>query len=122
MAAEVKKKERLYTLDGLRGISCCVIAFLWHYLNMQPYDQGMPFQTIFDLFYRFGQYFVEVFFVLSGFVMAYTYKEKIEKGLGLVEYMLKRYKHIWPLMIVTLIVTTLLQFSYYAMRGGVLRI
>jgi peptidoglycan/LPS O-acetylase OafA/YrhL len=118
MVEEAKKKERLYSLDGLRGIACCIIAFLWHYLNMQPYDQGMPLQSVLDFFYKYGQYFVELFFVLSGFVMAYTYREKIEKGLGLVEYMLKRYKHIWPLMMVTLVATTFLQFSYYAMRGG----
>ena len=55
-------KERIRSIDSLKGIACIVIAFLWHYLNMQSRNEGMPFEPIFGYFYNVGQYFVELFF------------------------------------------------------------
>lgn len=111
-------KCRIKSLDGIRGLACCVIAFLWHYTNMQQRENGLPFERIFIYFYSYGQYAVELFFMLSGFVMAYAYKSRIENGLSFKEYMIKRYKHIYPLMILTLISVSLLQFSYKLLFGN----
>lgn len=114
----IDTKYRIKSLDGIRGIACCVIAFLWHYLNMQSRKNGMPYERIFNYFYSYGLYAVELFFMLSGFVMAYAYKSRIENGLGFKEYMIKRYKHIYPLMILTLISVSLLQFTYKLLVGN----
>lgn len=110
-------KKRLTSLDGLRGIACFIIAFLWHYLNMQSQSDGLPFEKIFYYFYTYGQYFVELFFMLSGFVMAYAYKEKIEAEMSFSTYIYKRYQHLYPLMILTLIITALLQFTFHFLTG-----
>lgn len=91
------KRERINSIDSLKGISCLVIAFLWHYLNIQSRSEGMPFQSIFNVFYNVGQYFVELFFMISGFVMAYCYKDKIDEEMKFFPYMAKRYKHLYPL-------------------------
>ena len=111
------KRERINSIDSLKGISCLVIAFLWHYLNMQSRSEGMPFQSIFNVFYNVGQYFVELFFMISGFVMAYCYKDKIDEGMEFFPYMAKRYKHLYPLFFDTLMVTLILQVLYYAITG-----
>lgn len=110
-------KERIRSIDSLKGIACIVIAFLWHYLNMQSRNEGMPFEPIFGYFYNVGQYFVELFFLLSGFVMAYCYKEKIDAGMDLFSYMKKRYKHLYPLFFSTLMFMMFMQIFYNSITG-----
>lgn len=112
------KRERIKSIDSLRGIACCIIAFFWHYQNMQPKSAGVPLYGIFHSFYDYGQYFVELFFMISGFVMAYCYREKIESGEGFFEYLSKRYKHLYPLFFITLLVTAVLQVFYYHIFGA----
>lgn len=112
------KRDRIDAIDSLRGIACLVIALLWHYLNMQPKELGMPLQSIFGVFYNYGQYLVELFFMISGFVMAYCYKKKIEDGEDFLPYMAKRYKHLYPLFFVTLMYMLVFQILYYAVSGA----
>lgn len=111
------ERERFHSLDGLRGIACCVIAFFWHYLNAAASHDadGLPFYNLFFLFYKYGQYFVELFFMISGFVMMQAYGKKIQDGMDFSQYMLRRYRHIWPIAVVTLIVTAVLQFVYFSL-------
>lgn len=112
------KRERIDSLDGLKGIACLIIALLWHYLNMQPKGMGMPLQSLFGIFYDYGQYFVELFFMISGFVMAYCYKDKIDGGMDFLPYMGKRLKHLYPLFFTTLLCVLVLQVLYNALTGS----
>lgn len=112
------KKERILSIDSLKGIACLVIAFLWHYLNMQPKGQGMPLQSVFGIFYDYGQYFVELFFMISGFVMAYCYKDKIMDGEDFLPYIVKRYKHLYPTFFTTLMFMTVMEVFYNAITGS----
>ena len=112
------KRDRIFSIDGLKGISCLVIAFLWHYLNMQPKGLGMPLQSIFGVFYDYGQYFVELFFMISGFVMAYCYKEKIGNGEDFLPYIAKRYKHLYPIFFTTLMYMGVMELLYNAVTGS----
>lgn len=111
------ERKRLYSIDSLKGIACVVIAFLWHYLNMQSKAEGMPMQNLFGIFYDYGQYFVELFFMISGFVMAYCYKMKIMDGINFLEYIFKRYKHLYPTFFTTLMYITFFQVFYNAISG-----
>ncbi len=111
-------KERIYSIDSLRGIACFVIAFIWHYLNMQSDHMKMPLQSIFDINYRYGQFFVESFFMISGFVMAYCYKRKISEGEDFFLYLKKRVQHLYPLFFITLMYMLVFQVFYKALTGG----
>lgn len=111
------KKERIYSLDALKGLACLIIAFLWHYQNMQPLGLGEPLQQYFGFFYRYGKYFVELFFMISGFTMAYCYKKKIDDGLTFYDYIVKRIKHLYPLFYLTLLYMTIMQMVYYQLAG-----
>lgn len=106
-------KERINSIDSLKGLSCFVIAFIWHYQNMQHKNAGVPFYDVLSPLYDNGQYFVELFFMISGFVMAYCYRTKIEDGEEFLQYIKKRLKHLYPLFFTTLIVMLVLQFLYY---------
>jgi len=114
---ENKSQGRILVLDSLRGIACCVIAFIWHYRNLQKASDNLPLYLVFQPFYDYGQYFVELFFLLSGFVMALCYRDKIGMGMKFIPYIRKRYAHLYPLFFTTLLVTAVLQYYCKAVTG-----
>lgn len=80
-------------LESLRGLAA-VMVVLFH----SPFRFGsssIDFVANSDLF-------VDLFFVLSGFVMAYAYGDKIRGGMGFGEYMALRLGRLYPLHLFTL--------------------
>lgn len=111
-------RQRINSLDGLRGIGACIIAFFFHYRHFE--NAGTPFKWIpgVGLLEHYGYLMVELFFLISGFVIALQYKEKILNGeIAFKEYIKKRIWHVWPLMFITLIVFAVLQTMYFCTAG-----
>lgn len=105
------------SLNALRGIGACVIAFVWHYQHFGPQD-GSPFYSLWPLFYQYGYAFVGLFFMLSGFGMVRGYEISIsENNISFTEYLKRRFKRLFPLLWVTLGVITVLQFIYKFKMG-----
>lgn len=75
---------RIYGLDALRGIAA------WLVLLMHA-SQALA-----------GAHLaVDFFFMLSGFVMARTYEDRLrDKSLGVVAFLIKRYRRLWFTMVV----------------------
>lgn len=112
----MEKRTRLDSFDGIKGICACVIAFVWHYQHFAP--EVYPFSSVLKLFYDCGLYAVEIFFVLSGFGMMIGYGEKIGNGkVTFAQYILKRIRKIYPLMIITTVVVAVLQYFYLQKAG-----
>lgn len=61
-------KTRLYYLDAIRGIAALMVVFS-HYAERTPVHSFRVFE-----FFRPGQFGVVVFFMLSGFVIPYSFK------------------------------------------------
>lgn len=61
-------KTRLYYLDAIRGIAALMVVFS-HYVERTPVHGFRVFE-----FFRPGQFGVVVFFMLSGFVIPYSFK------------------------------------------------
>lgn len=80
-------------LESLRGLAAIMVV-LYH----SPFfiDQT-PLRLI-----NFSYLFVDLFFVLSGFVMAYAYGDKIRAGLGFSHYLALRLGRLYPLHFFTL--------------------
>ena len=115
------KKERLETicLDGLKGLGIFIIAFFWHYQHFINSNVNLPLSRFFPFSYQFGYLMVDVFFMLSGFGMILGYRDKIlEKKLSFKEYMLKRFKKIYPIFLLTLILTACLEIIHYKITGN----
>ncbi|KRE51054.1 acyltransferase family protein [Paenibacillus sp. Soil724D2] len=105
--------KRLSALDSLRGIAAIGVAFFWHYQHFKP-EGGYPFSHIGYWFYHFGWNLVDFFFVLSGFIFTYVYKQKIsERKLLFQEFSVLRLSRLYPLHIVTLLVVAIIQFIRY---------
>lgn len=61
----MQKKEHINAIDGLKGLACCEIAFLWHYLNMQSRSSGMPLESILCLWKVFCRIVFSYFWVCN---------------------------------------------------------
>jgi len=85
---------RYDTLDSWRGI-CALMVLLSH-------CQFASHVYVNDLV-RHSFLFVDFFFVLSGFVIAINYQDRLLKGYSLTRFMLLRFFRVWPLHLAVLI-------------------
>lgn len=112
--------KRLSALDSLRGIAAIGIAFFWHYYNFT--DNCLYSQKLYWI-YHYGYSFVDLFFVLSGFVFCYVYKLRIiNKELSLKKYAILRFSRLYPLMFITLMFVTVVQALRMSILNNFFRI
>jgi peptidoglycan/LPS O-acetylase OafA/YrhL len=86
-------RVRYDALDSLRGIAALAVA-LFH-LQFASHIYFWPTT-------RNAYLFVEFFFVLSGFVIAHAYANRLTTGLDSARFMIKRFGRVWPLHVVML--------------------
>jgi peptidoglycan/LPS O-acetylase OafA/YrhL len=100
------------SLESLRGIAAVIVA-LFH----SGFMSGSKYALIAQ-----GDIFVDFFFVLSGFVMAFAYVEKIQSGLGIKKFSLLRFGRLFPLHLFMLLVwvpyVLAKAFAYYKLGLG----
>jgi peptidoglycan/LPS O-acetylase OafA/YrhL len=77
--------KRFLGLDGLRGV--CALTVLFFHCN-DVFHKGM--------FFAHGYLAVDVFFILSGFVIALTYEEKLRSGGQEGRFLAKRVQKLFP--------------------------
>lgn len=98
VAPAPQRKHAFRTLDGLRGIAALCVAA--HHL---PSMVGGP---VFG-----GSYLaVDLFFLMSGFVISHAYDDKLRSGLGAGGFMRIRLIRLYPLYVIS----TLLMFAWLA--------
>src|SRR5258708_32734760 len=79
---------RFQALDGWRGI-----AALWVALYHSPFYghlYGVPLV-------RNAYLFVDLFFVLSGFVISHAYADRLGDGKAVLVFLIRRFGRLWPL-------------------------
>lgn len=106
MAAEIKP------LTAIRGIAAVLVA-VYHFHQLQ--DTGVP---ALNHFIRHGYFWVDLFFVLSGFVMALTYAGMFVTGFSWRahrDFLRKRIARVYPLY---LAVTLGVSFYSLLVYGG----
>lgn len=109
-------------LDFLRGLAAIVILF-WHYHHfyLSDADLGLiweyerqPFYKPLYIFYNYGFYAVQFFWLLSGFVFAFVYK--LRKP-SIYNFFILRFSRLWPLHYFTLMVVLITQIISYKLLG-----
>lgn len=94
MAEHDVKGQRFKALDAWRGL-CALLVALEHINTSSFLHQN-------GLVHR-GYRFVDFFFVLSGFVIAHAYRERLQTGWADVRsFMIRRVGRLWPLHAVVL--------------------
>jgi peptidoglycan/LPS O-acetylase OafA/YrhL len=110
--------KKVSSIEFLRFVSSLMIL-VWHYQqfylpynffsNQEVYfnDKSMqPLFYIFKFFYLYGNYGVEFFFIISGFVFSYVY---VDKKISFRNFFINRFARLYPLHLITLIVVLILQ-------------
>jgi peptidoglycan/LPS O-acetylase OafA/YrhL len=88
--ASLPDSGRFVALDSLRGIAALGVV-LYHLRSVSPLSANPVVAN--------GQLFVDFFFVLSGFVIAAAYGEKLALGFSTLRFMLLRLGRVYPLHI-----------------------
>lgn len=94
------RKEHIKAHTGLRGVAAAVVALLhMHFADIIPHDIFGPFVSI-----VVGWYPVDVFFMLSGFILGYVYVSDVSNPkINYQDYLLKRVARIVPLHYLTIL-------------------
>ncbi|GJD61675.1 acyltransferase family protein [Methylobacterium frigidaeris] len=104
--------ERFEALDAGRGVCALAVAF-FHMPLAHPLQQQAWFPNL--------QFCVDVFFVLSGFVLLHAYGDRLATGRQAFRFVLMRFGRLWPLHAVTLGFLVLLEgvrFVYLSHHAG----
>lgn len=81
------RQHKYHTLDALRGVAA-IAVMIGHF---KPF--GSPGANASSSYLA-----VDLFFVLSGFVLAHSYMPKLEAGLSTPRFMWLRFVRMWPLI------------------------
>lgn len=92
------ESDELMALDFLR-IVASVGVVVYHYRHYIWLPDGSPFLSMSSTFAR---QWVDLFFVISGFVVSYIYADRIRDGASFRRYMRKRFARLLPLHWLTL--------------------
>jgi peptidoglycan/LPS O-acetylase OafA/YrhL len=102
----VSKSKFLY-LESLRGIAAITVAIFHAPVFSNTYILGRnPFVANATLM-------VDFFFVLSGFVIAYNYIDRITDFASLAGFQIKRFLRLYPLHLLTLLVFSGIEIAKY---------
>ena len=98
MSAAVQPARHLDALTGIRGVAAWMVVFY----HVRPSLTGLFPARAIDLFAH-GFLAVDLFFVLSGFVLWFTYADRLrERSASTGEFLWRRFARIWPLHAVIL--------------------
>lgn len=80
--------KRFYALDGIRGIAAIAVMF-YHYTQHNQLD------------WLHGAWVaVDIFFILSGFVLMHSYSKKVAQGMTFKEFLYSRFARLGPMYVV----------------------
>jgi peptidoglycan/LPS O-acetylase OafA/YrhL len=82
----VPQRHRFYILDGLRGIAAVLVVLFHVPLVLRPWLPDFN-----------GWLAVDFFFCLSGFVIAFSYEEKLRSGMSFGRFLIIRLIRLYPL-------------------------
>jgi exopolysaccharide production protein ExoZ len=116
----VNDRSKLETIQAMRGIASLLVVF-WHASRyFGPYGTGWA-AALFEPGASLG---VDLFFLISGFIMVVTTRNSDGSPAYAAEFMIKRFTRIWPpYFIATLLMMSLIpgRFSPYTGPGGLAR-
>jgi peptidoglycan/LPS O-acetylase OafA/YrhL len=113
--------SKLRSVELIRFLAAFSVI-LWHYqfyffateAASGSVDRGfLPLSGILSIFYNSGHYAVEWFWVLSGYIFFFNYRDALanQKITGF-EFFFRRFARLYPLHFATLLVVSLLLLSY----------
>jgi peptidoglycan/LPS O-acetylase OafA/YrhL len=102
MTVVQKSDHRIDTLDGFRFLAI-ISVILYHYYTLYIPPQNSPslYPYRSSSYFRYGYLGVEFFFIISGFVIAYT----LANTQGFKQFWKKRFLRLFPAMLICSVIT-----------------
>lgn len=97
-----------YSLDALRGIAA-LLVFMYHMANSSILTS--------NAFIASAGIYVDLFFILSGFVIYHNYKNKIYNLKSGFTFIKRRFKRIYPLHVYTLLIMLIFESFRYLLEN-----
>ncbi|MEE9321322.1 MAG: acyltransferase [Granulosicoccus sp.] len=97
-------KDKFLYLESLRGIAALFVVM--HHSSPISYSSILGNNP----FFVNGDFLVDFFFVLSGFVIAFSYSDRITDGASISRFTKKRFFRLYPLHFLTLLLFVLIAF------------
>jgi peptidoglycan/LPS O-acetylase OafA/YrhL len=98
---------RFRALDGWRGL--CALLVAAHHLEVRGFLYWLPLV-------RNAWLFVDFFFVLSGFVIAHAYGDRLSRGPEVRAFVIRRFGRLWPLHAAVLAALVAIEASHLAIQ------
>ena len=120
--------RKLYLVELLRFISS-ISVLIYHYkifffqfngyleLNLNNKLFLLPFNSIINVFYKYGDYGVQMFWCISGFIISYVYLNKKYRVTSK-EFFINRFSRLYPLHFITLILVLFIQLISKSITGN----
>lgn len=109
-------RSELQGLTALRGVAALfVMAHHFLFVLLEELPKALPSH----LFYK-SYLWVDLFFILSGFVLAYVYSESFKSGVKRPQYLhfiWARFARIYPLHITVLLMFVLFEWVQWTLKG-----
>jgi peptidoglycan/LPS O-acetylase OafA/YrhL len=112
-----KQSSRLEPIDALRGLAALAVPAFTHFQHFGGDRGAYPYNSLSLVhgLYVYSQFFVDLFFVLSGFVLTFRYYEPISEGrTGAREFFFLRFARLYPLHLLTLLMCATIEWSLMA--------
>jgi len=117
-------ESRFYELDILRGVAAfMVVTFHYKHFLLISDSAGfdytdMPMHLVLMPVYVYGQFFVELFFSISGYVFFWLYSGAIStRKTGLRDFFVARFARLYPLYFLTFILVAVIQWAFRSLYG-----
>lgn len=86
-------KPRFEFLDGLRGVAALAVV-IFHFTSQYGHEP----------FFSSAPLAVDFFFCLSGFVIAWSYTQRLQEGMSYLNYVKKRLIRLYPMFVMGLVI------------------
>ena len=124
MNAVRSEEARFFELDILRGLAA-ILVVVFHYKHFLLSDtevfdyDHLPFGVLLTPVYVYGQYFVELFFAISGYVFFWLYGDAVsDRRLSGRSFFTARFARLYPLYLAMLLAAVVLQSAHSALYGA----
>lgn len=108
MNQTVNKKNKIDELESIRGLAALVVV-MYHIPGWHPFLHHISF-------IRGGGLMVDLFFVLSGFVIFSAYGDRLKSGAAFIKFQFLRFGRLYPVHLVFLLVYLLIETLKYILQ------
>jgi peptidoglycan/LPS O-acetylase OafA/YrhL len=95
--------QRIYPLESLRGLAALIVAVFHFHAQIGPYVSPQSWLATNGLV-KHATLMVDFFFVLSGFVIALNYADRIQCFRDVIKFQARRFWRLYPLHLTMLLV------------------